>query len=61
MNPGVVYIIAALLFGAILPFIKNVFHEWWQVGAVAAVYFSLTRLIMFLVERKMRGKAARTR
>ena len=56
MNPGIAYIIAALVFGLCLPFVKNHLHEWWQVGGVAAVYFSLVRLAIYFANRKRRGE-----
>ena len=61
MSQGAIYIVAALIFGLLLPFIKNAFHEWWQVGALAALYFSAARLIAFLVDRRAKGKAMRGR
>lgn len=61
MSQGAIYIVAALIFGLLLPFIKNVFHEWWQVGALAALYFSVARLIGFLVDKRAKGKEVRAK
>lgn len=63
MNAGIAYIVAAFAFGLGLPLVKSYFHEWWQVGGVAAIYFSLVRLGIYLYARKksVRSKAGRNK
>jgi hypothetical protein len=52
VNAGTIYIVAALIFGFGLPFLKNHLHEWWEVGGVAAIYFLLVRVVIYFAEKR---------